>query len=116
MTKSPETLDRSVIRSSVMPSAKYACAASPLMLSNGRTAIEGFPGADSAAVAVPGLVAATGGAVPDRSHTAAATTIGSATPAAETRPTGRSSQRIGFAAARVGDCGAPSSLTEHARI
>ena len=42
MTTRPATFDRSVIRSSVMPSAKYALSASPLMLSNGSTAIDGL--------------------------------------------------------------------------
>src|SRR5215469_804774 len=34
--------ERSVIRLSVIPSAKYSCAASPLRLANGRTTIESF--------------------------------------------------------------------------
>src|SRR5882757_4255429 len=43
MTTRPATFERSVIRSSVIPSAKYALSASPLMLSNGSTAIDGLP-------------------------------------------------------------------------
>ena len=42
MTESAETFDRSVMMSSVMPSAKYSCSGSPLMLANGSTAIDGF--------------------------------------------------------------------------
>ena len=38
----PETFERSVMMSSVMPSLKYSCSGSPLMLLNGRTAIDGF--------------------------------------------------------------------------
>ena len=44
MTNRPETFERSVIRSSVMPSAKYSCSGSPLMFWNGRTAMDGFSG------------------------------------------------------------------------
>jgi hypothetical protein len=36
--------DSAVMMSSTMPSAKYFCSASPLMLVNGSTAIEGFSG------------------------------------------------------------------------
>src|SRR6516225_1503134 len=34
--------ERSVIRLSVIPSAKYSCVASPLRLANGRTTIDSF--------------------------------------------------------------------------
>src|SRR4029453_13002762 len=44
MTNSPESLERSVMRSSVMPSLKYSCSGSPLMLTNGSTAMEGLSG------------------------------------------------------------------------
>ena len=44
MTNSSENRDNSVMMSSVMPSAKYSCSGSPLMLVNGRTAIEGLSG------------------------------------------------------------------------
>jgi hypothetical protein len=37
MIASAETLDRSVMMSSLMPSEKYSCSASPLMLTNGST-------------------------------------------------------------------------------
>ena len=40
MTARAETFDRSVVMSSLMPSLKYSCSASPLMLANGRTQIE----------------------------------------------------------------------------
>ncbi|MHB8528134.1 MAG: hypothetical protein ACYC8V_01305 [Caulobacteraceae bacterium] len=36
-TERAETFDRSVMMSSLMPSEKYACSASPLMLANGST-------------------------------------------------------------------------------
>ena len=42
MTNRPEIFDRSVMMSSVMPSEKYSCSGSPLMLLNGSTAIDGF--------------------------------------------------------------------------
>ena len=44
MTNRAETFDRSVMRSSEMPSLKYSCSASPLMLANGITAIDGLSG------------------------------------------------------------------------
>ena len=44
MTMSCESFDSEVIRSSAMPSAKYSCSASPLMLTNGRTATDGLAG------------------------------------------------------------------------
>src|SRR3984957_6640376 len=45
MTKSCESFDSEVMRSSEMPSAKYSCSASPLMLAKGRTAIDGLSSA-----------------------------------------------------------------------
>src|SRR6266567_2760651 len=42
MTSRPDTFDRSVMMSSVMPSLKYSCSGSPLILLKGRTAIAGF--------------------------------------------------------------------------
>ena len=48
MTCSAEIFDRSVMMSSVMPSEKYSCSGSPLMLLNGSTAIDGFSFAGSA--------------------------------------------------------------------
>ena len=47
MMNRPETFERSVIRSSVMPSLKYSCSASPLMFMNGSTAIDGLAGTGS---------------------------------------------------------------------
>src|SRR5579862_2368136 len=57
-TERPETLLRSVMMSSVMPSLKYSCSASPLMLLNGRTTIEGL-------VAAARMGSLTGGTAPD---------------------------------------------------
>src|SRR5216684_2884863 len=44
MTKRSGSLDRAVIRSSVMPSLKYSWSRSPLMLVKGKTAIDGVSG------------------------------------------------------------------------
>src|SRR5712692_2696184 len=55
MTKRPGSLERAVIRSSVMPSLKYSCSRSPLMLVNGNTAIEGLSGNDRAGDWVVGI-------------------------------------------------------------
>src|SRR6266852_6226250 len=53
MTKLLGILDRSVVRFSVMPSAKYSCAGSPVMLAKGSTTIErwGAPGPTAGLVA-----------------------------------------------------------------
>ncbi len=45
MTDSAETLLRSVMMSSLMPSAKYSCSASPLILAKGRTQTDSLSGA-----------------------------------------------------------------------
>src|SRR5262245_14707245 len=50
MTSKPESLERSVTRSSVMPSLKYSCSTSPLRLTKGSTMIEGLSGSGSAAL------------------------------------------------------------------
>ena len=42
-TDSAETLERSVMMSSLIPSLKYSCSGSPLMLANGRTQMESRP-------------------------------------------------------------------------
>ena len=44
MTKSCDSFDSAVMMSSEMPSAKYSCSASPLMLAKGSTAIDGLSG------------------------------------------------------------------------
>ena len=44
MTKSCGSFDRAVMMSSEIPSAKYSCSASPLMLAKGSTAIDGLSG------------------------------------------------------------------------
>src|SRR5215510_11885522 len=44
ITKSEWKRDSSVMMSSVMPSVKYSCSASPLMFKNGKTAMEGLSG------------------------------------------------------------------------
>ena len=44
MTKSERMRDSSVMMSSAMPSEKYSCSGSPLMLVNASTAIDGLSG------------------------------------------------------------------------
>jgi hypothetical protein len=44
MTNSQRIRDRAVMISSTMPSAKYSCSGSPLILAKGSTAIEGLSG------------------------------------------------------------------------
>src|SRR5713226_2315087 len=55
MTNKPGNLEREVIRSSVMPSLKYSCCGSPLMLVKGRTAIDGTLGSGKAGCWVGGI-------------------------------------------------------------
>src|SRR5271166_4244135 len=44
MTKSQRMRESAVMISSAMPSAKYSCSGSPLILANGSTAIDGLSG------------------------------------------------------------------------
>jgi hypothetical protein len=48
MTKSQRMRDSAVMISSTMPSAKYPCSGSPLMLAKGSTAIDGLSGSGNA--------------------------------------------------------------------
>ena len=64
MTKSCESFDSAVMMSSEMPSAKYSCSASPLMLAKGSTAIDGLSG--SGGTGFSGLPAAGAAASPER--------------------------------------------------
>src|SRR5215472_4562592 len=48
MTNSARDFDNKVIMSSAMPSAKYSCSGSPLILANGNTAIDGLTGSGRA--------------------------------------------------------------------
>src|SRR4029077_7349353 len=47
MTKSQRMRDSAVMISSTMPSAKYSCSGSPLILAKGSTAIDGLSGGGS---------------------------------------------------------------------
>src|SRR5438094_463025 len=49
MTKSQRMRESAVMISSTIPSTKYSCSGSPLMLAKGNTAIEGLSGSGSAA-------------------------------------------------------------------
>src|SRR6202007_1427597 len=48
ITKNQRSLDNAVMMSSLIPSEKYSCSASPLMLLKGSTAIAGRSGGDAA--------------------------------------------------------------------
>src|SRR5438132_4489640 len=54
MTKSQRIRDSAVMISSTMPSAKYPCSGSPLILANGNTAIDGLSGSGKAFAGVAG--------------------------------------------------------------
>ena len=61
MTNRDFERDSPVMMSSTMPSAKYSCSGSPLMFSNGSTAMEGLSGsARGCAVSVGGFVSIAG--------------------------------------------------------
>src|SRR6516225_1276544 len=64
MTKSQRIRESAVIISSTMPSAKYSCSGSPLMLAKGNTAIDGLSGRGKVADALIGWLEA--GAQPTR--------------------------------------------------
>src|SRR6266849_325242 len=55
MTKRSGSLERAVVKSSVMPSLKYSCLGSSLMLANGRTAMDGLSGKVRAGVCIEGM-------------------------------------------------------------
>jgi hypothetical protein len=46
--------DSAVMISSTIPSTKYSCSGSPLILANGNTAMDGFSGSGSAGASVAG--------------------------------------------------------------
>jgi hypothetical protein len=52
MTKSQRMRESAVMISSTMPSAKYSCSGSPLILAKGSTAIDGLSGSGSTGGAV----------------------------------------------------------------
>ena len=54
ITKSQRIRERAVMISSTMPSAKYSCSGSPLILAKGRTAIDGLSGSGNAIGGVVG--------------------------------------------------------------
>ena len=47
ITKNQRSLDSAVMMSSLMPSEKYSCSGSPLMLTKGKTAIDGRSGKEN---------------------------------------------------------------------
>src|ERR1700726_1448843 len=53
MTTSQRMRESAVMISSTMPSAKYSCSGSPLILANGSTAIDGLSGSGSGGVCPP---------------------------------------------------------------
>ena len=52
MTNREEIFDRDVMISSVNPSVKYSCFGSPVMFSNGSTAMDGLSGSGKAVFSV----------------------------------------------------------------
>src|SRR5713226_4023255 len=54
-TKRSDILEREVIKSSVIPSLKYSCSRSSLMLVNGSTAIDGLSGNVRAGLCAGGI-------------------------------------------------------------
>ena len=57
MTKNQRSLDSAVMMSSLMPSEKYSCSGSPLMLVNGSTAMAGRSGSGNAVGAASAALA-----------------------------------------------------------
>ncbi len=77
ITENQRRCDKAVVRSSVMPSAKYACAGSPVMSAKGSTTSTGRPAAGRASAAPGGggpaaRAGGAGGAAGSRRDAAAA--------------------------------------------
>jgi hypothetical protein len=108
MTKREEVPERAVVRSSVIPSAKYSCSGSPLMFAKGNTTIEGRSGRAGAS---EGKTPRASSATPSRrgqsAHIASAATI-TITPTARAE---RGSPRRGVATLRGGSPALASSMT-----
>src|SRR5215475_15362719 len=81
MTKRLESWERSLVRSSVMPSLKYSWSGSLLRLTKGRTTREGLLGKGSAGACSEGIVAEGGGGRTEKCCTATTTPARSSTPA-----------------------------------
>src|SRR6185369_603046 len=98
MTSNPEIFDRSVMRSSVRPSAKYVWSESPPRLPSGKTAIDGLSGGGSALRSIAkGSIRDSHGRdshgrhhaiapAPTRSATAPAVTVRRQDPVSDVRP------------------------------
>src|SRR5712692_5559790 len=86
MTNRFGILESAVVRSSVMPSLKYSCCGSPLMLVKGRTAIEGTLGSGGAGFCAGGIDAVVVGGRSERCCTNTITATMSASPANEKAP------------------------------
>src|SRR5712671_1252106 len=100
MTNRTGSLERAVIRSSVMPSLKYSCSRSPLMLVNGSTAIEGLSGNDRAGDWVVGIDAVVVGGRSETCWISTITATTSAIPPIDHRiPLRRSFRRGAFVVA-----------------
>src|SRR5216683_4819073 len=80
MTNKSGSLERDVMRSSVMPSLKYSCSRSSLMLVKGNTAIEGLPGNGRAGFCAGGLDLETNGGTNDRCGASKTAATNSASP------------------------------------
>ena len=68
MTRNQRSFDSAVIRSSLIPSEKYSCSGSPLILVNGSTAIAGRSGAPARRGCARRTAAIAGSAAVDSSH------------------------------------------------
>src|SRR6266403_2006111 len=86
ITNKPGTRDRSVTRSSVIPSLKYSCCGSPLRLVNGITAIDGMLGSGNAGFSDGGIDAEDRGGFSDRYCTSTTVATKMASPAANNAP------------------------------
>src|SRR5712691_9311022 len=86
MTNNPESLDRSVMRSSVIPSLKYSCSGSPLMLVKGNTAIEGLLGKGRPGLCAGGIDAELRGGLSETCCTSRIVATMTARPAIEKVP------------------------------
>src|SRR6266851_7248286 len=86
MTKRSGSLERAVVKSSVMPSLKYSCLGSSLMLAKGRTAIEGLSGMGRAGVCAEGMDADGAGGRNERCCTTTTVAVMIVSPTIEKTP------------------------------
>src|SRR5216684_6036753 len=108
MTNRSGSLERAVVKSSVMPSLKYSCCGSSLMLAKGNTAMEGLSGNGRAGTCAGGMDAEGVGGRKERCWTSTTVPTMITSPASEKTP-----PRQCFRRDRLGRCASGCSALQH---